>query len=254
MVGPVSRGRALGVSLIWVLGLGARPASAGEAEVTVKCAELSGEDSAQIEARVRASLLSGGLEPTRVELSCEVDFAQTQVTGNGHQVMLRSDRHTSMVKEALLASADGALAAWSAQASPSPLIQPHPEPAPAPVAPSVAALAPPAPAPPPRSPDARPAVHPREVSTWLFAGPRVEWWSKGAGLGAQLGLEQLAQYDVVPMTGRIPNRPRPRLRRMVRTMSSVIIAAVTGCTSRASTVRLEIRARMPCPWPPTVTA
>ena len=42
-----------------------------EADVTVDCVELSAEDAAQVEARVRASLLSAGLAPTTVALSCD---------------------------------------------------------------------------------------------------------------------------------------------------------------------------------------
>lgn len=194
MVGPVSRGRPVGVSVILAVALGAPAAFAAEAEVTVRCPELSAEDSAQVEARVRANLLSAGLSPASVELSCDVDSAQTQVTGNGQQVTLRTDRNASSVKEALLASADNALAAWSAQAFPGPPSQPPAapeptpaaEPAPAPAIVGLDSLA----SPPTRTPDARPAVPSRSASTWLFAGPRAELWSKGSGLGAQLGLEQ----------------------------------------------------------------
>jgi hypothetical protein len=184
------------VGFLLAVALGARAASAAETNVTVKCAELSGEDSAQVEARVRANLLSAGLEPEAVELSCEAETAQTQVTGNGQQVMARSDRAASPVKEALLASADGALAAWSAQATGAQPSQPLPEPVPtraadpAPAPALAAAPTTPLTPPPSRVPDSRPAPDSstKRASTWLSAGPRSELWSDGSGLGAQLGL------------------------------------------------------------------
>jgi hypothetical protein len=190
MVGPVSRACAGWVSIFWGVTFSARVALAAEADVTVQCAELSAEDAAQVEARVRANLLSAGLEPANVELECTADTAQTQVTGNGHQVLLRSSRDAAPVKEALLASAESALSAWSAQgvhAADTSL--PHQPP---PVAP------PPPPAPPPVAPRTLPPA-PRELSptalsrpdkTWLSAGLRGERWHRSSGLGPQLGLER----------------------------------------------------------------
>jgi len=92
MVGPVSRGRTERVGLILTVALGARAASASEADVAVDCVELSAGDAAQVEARVRASLFSAGLAPSTGVLSCGRDSAQTQVTGNGQEVRQRSER------------------------------------------------------------------------------------------------------------------------------------------------------------------
>jgi hypothetical protein len=196
MVGPVSRGRTDGVIFIFALVLGAHEAAASEADVTVSCPELSAEDRAQVEARVRASLLSASRSPASVELSCDVAAAQSQVTGNGHQVTLRTDRSASAVKEVLLASAENAILAWSAELASGPEDSTLPPPAPPPAAEPVAAPQPasvPAVAPTPepnRVPDTQPTAHSRPASTWLFAGPRVELWSGGSGLGGQLGLQQ----------------------------------------------------------------
>ena len=193
MVGPVSRGRTDGVIFICALALGAHEAAAAEADVTVSCPELSAEDRAQLEARVRASLLSAGVSPASVELSCEAAAAQSQVTGNGHQVTLRTDRSASAVKEVLLASVEIAIAAWSAEGPSRPESSTLPPPAPAaePVAaPQPASVPTVAPTPVPnRVPDRQPTALSRPASTWLFAGPRVELWSGGSGLGGQLGLQ-----------------------------------------------------------------
>jgi len=192
------------VGFLLAVALGARAASAAEADFTLKCPELSAEDVAQVEARVRADLLSAGLTPAAVDLSCDVAAAQAQVTGNGQQVTLRTDRNASSVKEALLASAENALSAWAAQiASPgtapaassslplgAALEAPAPEPAPAPVpAPPPAPAATPI-APPGRPPDARPTVRSSSASTWISAGPRAELWHSGWALGGQLGLQR----------------------------------------------------------------
>lgn len=190
MVGPVSRGRPKGVKLILAVALGAQAAAAGEAvaetNVTVSCPELSAEERAQVEARVRANLLSAGLAPATVDLSCEATAAQTQVTGNGHQVTRRTERGASSIKEALLTSADSALSTWSEEAAePSTPAMPAPalEPASSPTAPT--------PTPTPnRIPDERPTPRAISQSTWLWAGARGELWSNGSGLGGQLGVEQ----------------------------------------------------------------
>src|SRR4051812_13051596 len=100
MVGPVSRGRTKQVGLILTLALTARVARAGETDVTVTCLELSAEDSAQVEARIRASLLSAGLTPATLASTCEAAAAQTQVTGNGQQVTMRSERSQTALKDA----------------------------------------------------------------------------------------------------------------------------------------------------------
>jgi hypothetical protein len=183
----------------------AQAASAAEADVTVRCPELPGEDTAQVEARVRANLLSAGLSPASVELSCDVTSVQTQVIGSGHQVTLGADRAASSLKEALLACADNALSVWSAQAAvapPTPLppvavTPPAAEPVPAPAS---GPSAPPTPAP-SRLPDARPAVRSGSASTWLWAGPRAESWTSGSGLGPQLGLQQQLDSAFVAIHG-----------------------------------------------------
>ncbi|MEI9940463.1 MAG: hypothetical protein WDO69_24885 [Pseudomonadota bacterium] len=192
----MSRGRTEWVGFVASLLLGAPAASAAEAEVTVRCPELSAEDTAEVEARIRASLLSAGLEPSTVELGCEVDSAQTQVTGNGHQVTVRTDRNVSSVKEALLVSAESALSAWSAQTSPPAATRGTPPAGPAPV-PSPARDAQPAPvpvavpvAPPAYVPDARPTVRSSAASTSLAAGPRAELWRSSGALGPVFGLHQ----------------------------------------------------------------
>lgn len=190
MVGPVSRGRIGRVGLIVALslGLGARAASAAEAEVTVRCAELSAEDAAEVEARVRASLLGAVSEPATVALSCEPDSALTQVSGSGRQVAERSERGAISAKEALLASAEAALAAWSAVPSEVPPSAPTATVA-APV-PAVEPVPAPPPTPLPRTPPSASPARAIAASTWLWAGPRAELWSHGWGLGPQLGLEQ----------------------------------------------------------------
>jgi hypothetical protein len=192
MVGPVSRGRREQLGVIFAVALGARAASAEEAEFTLNCAELSVEDAAQLEAQVRADLLSAGLTPLAVDLSCEADSAQTEVTGSGQQVTVRTDRDATSVKEALLASAESALSAWGARVDPTP----------APLtAPIVTAAAPKAPVPeaprsapvvpraiPDRLPDARPTLR-SAISTWMSAGFRGEPWHSGGALGGQLGVQ-----------------------------------------------------------------
>lgn len=205
MVGPVSRGRLERGTIIVALALCTRGAAAADAAVVVSCPELSAEDTAQVEARVRAGLLGAGLEPARVELSCSADSVQTQVNGNGREALVRSERNATPVKELLLASADSALSAWggsnagataSAPATTSTL--PAAPAAKAPTAPREVVATPA----PPSSPIAQPATASVPHRTWVSAGLRTEFWRHGSGLGAQLGLEhQLASAFLALQAG-----------------------------------------------------
>jgi hypothetical protein len=217
MVGPVSRARTEQLGIVLAVALSARAASAKEAEFTLKCGELSLEDAAQVEARVRADLLSARLTPLAVDLSCEADSAQTQVTGSGHQVTLRTDCDAGSVKEALLASAEGALSAWGARVHPAeaiPLAPPSPT-----IAPPVSkAMVPEALRAAPvgalatanRLPDARPTLRSSAGSTWISAGTRAELWHNGGALGGQLGLQRKwASMFVAVRAAYLVNVPGP---------------------------------------------
>jgi hypothetical protein len=222
MVGPVSRGRLEWGTIIVAQALRTRGAAAADAEVVVSCPELSAEDAAQVEARVRASLLSAGLEPAAVELSCSADSSQTQVTGNGRQALVRSARSTIPIKEVLLASADSALSAWGGPtAGPTtgaPATASPPPPAPSATAPILppAVLATPAA---PSGPTPHPATPSVPNRTWASAGARTELWQHGSGLGAQLGLEhelpsaflalQVGYLAAVPTSSRFSAREIP---------------------------------------------
>ena|GEM_PF-1589766 len=190
MVWPVSRGRPGGVGFIFAVALFSRAAVGAESAIAVRCDELSSEGGAQIEARVRANLLSAGRTPTDITLTCDASSVRAQIRGSGREVFVRSERGPTPLEEALLASADAALAGWDSEPSSTRL--------PAPVLP-----APPAPAPLPASKQStvaeaepmqrpvvsRPAVRPSLTGTWFFAGMRAEPWRDGSGLGAQLGAE-----------------------------------------------------------------
>jgi len=192
MVGPVSRDRREWLGFVFLFLLGSRTAGATEVAVTVRCEELSNEDAAQIEARVRANLLSAGLTPTDLVLSCNATSVQTEVRGQGRRATVRTERNASPLKEALLTSADAALDGWVNEPN-----APGPT-APAPTPPPAAS---PTPAPEPRataekSPSQRAAINrlavaPSPSTTWFFAGMRAEPWRDGFGLGAQLGAEHV---------------------------------------------------------------
>jgi hypothetical protein len=206
MVGPVSRGRTRRVDIFLAIILGVRSASAHDANVGVHCIELSAEDTAEVEARVRASLLGTGAEPATVELSCERDAAQTEVSGSGRQLVRRRERGAISAKEALLASAEAALSAWSAEisaaesprtAAPAVMGVPAAEPA----QPAVAATVTRAPKPPSAPPSARPSTPALRTSTWLSAGPRAELWRDAWALGPQVGVEQRLNAGFLGISG-----------------------------------------------------
>jgi len=171
--------------------LGSKAAAGSEAAVTVHCEELSAEDMAQIEARIRANLLNAGLSPTDLVLSCDATSVETQVRGLGRQATVRHERAATSLKEALLTSADAALAGWSSEPNPTRLAAPAPTPPPAPTPATPTAIASPTAAPSPRAVITRPAVRQSQRATWFFAGFRAEPWSGGSGLGAQLGAEHV---------------------------------------------------------------
>jgi hypothetical protein len=198
-----------------LFGARAAAAAAAEADVTVKCDAVSVEEAAQVEARIRANLLSAGLEPTAVELECDGEAAQTRVTGGGHSVLLRANRNAPSVKDALLANADAALSAWVTLGSP---VAVFPAPAPvAPVRPAAAACAPSAPVAPvptatraPVCSDAKLLTPARARGVWLSAGVRAEHWHLGSALGAELGLARpLGEGWLVAQAGYLVAIPAP---------------------------------------------
>jgi len=186
MVWPVSRGRLVGVGFMLFSAMASRAAIAAEATVAVPCEELSSEDRAQLEARVRANLLNVAITPTDIILSCDAASVRTEIRGPGREVSVRSERNALPVQEALLASADAALSGWDSErtlAIPLTPVPPPPAPSPAPASVTAPVNASPQPA-----ATARPAVRPSST-TWFFAGIRAEPWRDGSGLGAQLGAE-----------------------------------------------------------------
>ena len=182
--------------LAWVscglIGLWSRAALAVEAQVTVACKAAEVEVRAQVEARVRASILSGGIQPATVELQCDDDVTETRVSGNGQNVLLRANRNALDIKDALLANADAALAAWVTLGTPvaaftAPVSAPVPDSPPAlPPAPPVTARAT------TRASVGGPikrSTDPGRLVARIAAGIRAEHWQPGSALGAQLGLE-----------------------------------------------------------------
>ncbi len=174
-------------ALAW---FGARSVLAAEADVTVHCDAVSTEVAAQVEARIRANLLSAGLEPAAVILECDGEAAQTRVTGGGHSVLLRANRSGSSIKDALLANADAALSAWVTLGLPVaafPVAESVPPAIAAPV--SAAAVAPMrTPTQAPACRDAKAPAPSNKGAVWLSAGVRAEHWHLGSALGAQLGV------------------------------------------------------------------
>jgi len=194
MVAGVSGGRIgrLGVICggIVLLGAGAAGATdAAETEIVVRCPEVTTEEAAQVEARVRASLLSSGLRPASVELECDDQAMQAQVGGDGRRVLLRASRSATSPREALLVNADAALSAWLTLGSPVAAF-----PVSAPVGPAAAAPSASAPQPAPQHALpcvlAQPALHAKEGRVWLSAGLTGERWQRAWALGPQLGLER----------------------------------------------------------------
>ena len=185
------RGRAL-VALFCLFG---RVAHGQESQqIVVDCALLDAERSAEVEARVRATLLTARVPEARVTISCTTGSAEVEVEADTRAARVALNAEAPELPGRLLDAVDRALSelARSGQAepdaSPEPVVEPRPMPPAAPPLPA------PAPAPaPPRAPPSPPSIAPpapRQTPAVLEAAALglLEPWSHGLTVGGKAGL------------------------------------------------------------------
>lgn len=183
--------------------LGWSNAALGQSElVTVTCPQLDREQAAEIEARVRASLLTTET-PATVAISCESESAHVRIEASSSDVALETLAMSANLREELIGALDRAFAKLAGSSAaleaatvdaPDPTAM-APEPAAAEVVPTrptavkrAALVAPPHTTASTRS--ERPAtVFVRAPSAPLFAQGVGELWSTQLAWGAELGSE-----------------------------------------------------------------
>lgn len=172
--------------LTFVFGLSAllcsaRTAAAQSEQVRVLCPQLSDEQAAEVEARVRASLLTKQTLAT-VDVSCDDENASVRIESNGGASALETLPASANLREELLGALDRAFAKLD-QAAPIPPPAPLPEPPPAEPEPVFV------PAPVPRAPDRPTLAWLRSFSMPLSAHAMGELWSSQLAWGGALGSE-----------------------------------------------------------------
>jgi len=163
------------------------PARATELQVAVACPAWTSEASAQVEARIRTSFLTEGLEASQVLVTCGADGTRVEVEAASGSSVRLVERRSGVLEDDVVATAQDALHELAKPPSPeAPEPEPEPEPAPAPSAKPVVAA--PAPAPPTRTvldAPARVEPPPVKIAFHVQAGPLFELWSGTGVVGAE---------------------------------------------------------------------
>jgi hypothetical protein len=165
----------------------ARAAAAQDDAVRVACEALAPEDAAQVEARIRATLLTAPAVDVSVRIDCTATTANVRVVAGERSetaaLLLPDDNR----RDALLATVEGLLAALERENT----TALPPQPAATPPAASVPALPTPASAPPPVAPpQALPSARGNAPRWDLGAGALAELWEGAVGYGARLVSER----------------------------------------------------------------
>jgi hypothetical protein len=162
------------------------PARAAELEVAVACPGWTPEAAAQVEARIRTSFLTEGLEVRRVLVSCTPDATSVQVEAERGSLVRVVEHRSGVLEDDVVATAQDALRELAQPPSPEtkPDVEPEVPPATAPAgsaepAPEVAA-----PARKERSTSEQ-ATPSAPLALHVEAGPLVEVWSKLGAVGAE---------------------------------------------------------------------
>lgn len=157
--------------------------------IVVDCALLDAERSAEVEARVRATLLTARLPEARVTISCTTASAQVEVEAGARAARVTVDAQPPELQVRLLDAVDRALSELEQpeQAESVAPVEPVHEPRPA----LPAALPPPLSASPSPSstppPLASPPVPPVPAVLEVAGLGRVEAWAEGLAVGGEVG-------------------------------------------------------------------
>ncbi|MES1184331.1 MAG: hypothetical protein ABUL60_10975 [Myxococcales bacterium] len=168
------------------------PARAAELEVAVACPQWAPEAAAQVEARIRTSFLTEGLEARRVLVSCSAGAIRVEVETAGDSLVRLVEPRSGVLEDDVVATAQDALHALApAPTPPEPATAEPAEPAPAEPSPPPPPVAVPAPAPAPTEPPTEVASAPErpwppsKLTVRLHAGPLLERWSSHWALGGE---------------------------------------------------------------------
>lgn len=181
-------------SALCLLALG-WPAAAGASEgVVVACETLSSEQRAQLEARIRASLLSAALEGN-VTVECQARRAYVEVVTNGGSATLETPTTDTTLQEDLIGAVEAALHDLThVHVAQPPSHRPEVDQTP-PVVPPSSQRSPP---PTDEAPSLTPREQPARVANVPPASLQVmvqgidEYWSSRVALGGALGVARTA--------------------------------------------------------------
>ncbi|HSU39601.1 MAG TPA: hypothetical protein VLJ38_08535, partial [Polyangiaceae bacterium] len=186
MLHRAAHGRAC---LLFLALVGAAPAAAAQDDaVRVACEALAPEDAAQVEARIRATLLTAPAVDVSVRIDCTATTANVRVVSGERSetaaLLLPDDNR----RDALLATVEDLLAALERENT----TPPPPQASATPPAVSVPALPTPATAPPPPVAPPQPSPSARgNAPRWdIGAGALAELWEGAVGYGARLVSER----------------------------------------------------------------
>jgi hypothetical protein len=187
------------ISVGWVFGLALaadpRPCRAGTDDVAIDCPPLGVEDAAEVEARVRATLLLAPPPAAEIHIRCQPALATVVASRAGRDATVTLSLPAASFKDALLLAAERALAAVQREASSSVSF-----PSAAPVEPAAAPAPTPAPTPQPTPPPAatasphaaKPAAAksaPARPTYRISAGLMLERWTDLFAYGWRAALE-----------------------------------------------------------------
>jgi hypothetical protein len=166
------------------------PARAAELEVAVACPEWAPEAAAQVEARIRTSFLTEGLEARRVLVSCSAGAIRVEVETAGDALVRLVEPRSGVLEDDVVATAQDALHALApAPTPPEPAASNEPaEPAPAEPSPPPPVAGPtPAPTEQPTKLESAPERpwSPSQLTVRLHAGPVLERWSSHWAFGGE---------------------------------------------------------------------
>jgi hypothetical protein len=192
------RGRRLPGACLSVA-LGWSTAALGQTElVRVTCPQLSREQTAEVEARVRASLLTRD-DRAAVTISCESESGSVKIESSSGKLAIESLNMGANLREELLGALDRAFEKLAEGPASVELAPPRPDAISAPEMPGPVTVSPPPPAKPapavrptpslPTAERSRSDAFARAASTPLFVQGLGELWSSHAAWGAGLGTE-----------------------------------------------------------------
>lgn len=190
MLHRAAHGRAC---LLFLALVGEAPAATAQDDaVRVACEALAPEDAAQVEARIRASLLTAPPVDVSVRIDCTATTANVRVVSGERSetaaLVLPEDNR----RDALLATVEGLLEALEREntAPPPPQASATPPADSVPVLPTTATAPPPVAPPPVALPQPSPSARGNAPQWDIGAGALAELWEGAVGYGARLFSER----------------------------------------------------------------